>query len=97
MKFLIPFLIASSLSGQTPVPAWVAKSNQNAQILIAVGAKYSPESASSEGVPGLDEKVSVFSADQTQKHRADLVKARQHYRRISKPREIPWSARICRF
>jgi hypothetical protein len=75
MKLLIPFLAASALLAQTP--AWVAKSNQNAQILIAVGAKYGPEGASSEGVPGLDDKVSVFSADESQKHRADLVKARQ--------------------
>ena len=55
----------------------MAKSNQNAQILIAVGAKYGPEFASSEGVPGLDDQISVFSADESQKHRADLVKARQ--------------------
>jgi len=75
MKLLILFLTASYLLAQTP--AWVAKSNQNAQILIAVGAKYGPEGASSEGVPGLDDKVSVFSADESQKHRADLVKARQ--------------------
>jgi hypothetical protein len=75
MKYLIPFLAASTLLAQTP--AWVAKSNQNAQILIAVDAKYGPEGASSEGVPGLDDKVSVFSADESKRHREDLVKARQ--------------------
>ena len=75
MKLLILFLTASYLLAQTP--AWVAKSNQNAQILIAVGAKYGPEFASAEGVPGLDDKISAFSADESEKHRADLVKARQ--------------------
>ncbi len=77
MKILLPLLAASSLLAQTPPPAWVAKSNQNAQILIAIGAKYGPESASSEGVPGLDDKISVFSADESRRHREDLVKARQ--------------------
>jgi hypothetical protein len=75
MKLLIPFLAASSLLAQTP--AWVAKSNQNAQILIDIDAKYAPESASSQGVPGLDDQVIAFSADITARRRADIVKARQ--------------------
>jgi hypothetical protein len=81
MKYPIPFLAASSLVAQTGLEqsgplAWVAKSNRNAQIPIALNAKYGPEGASSEGVPGLDEKISVFSADESRRHREDLVKAR---------------------
>ena len=55
--------------------AWVAKSNANAQILIALGAKYGPEGASAQGVPGLDEQISTFAADGVQKLRADTVRA----------------------
>ena len=75
MKVLISFLAASALVAQTP-PAWVAKSNRNAQILIGLGAKYGPEGASSQGVPGLDDQISVFSADLAERHVADLAKAR---------------------
>jgi hypothetical protein len=76
MKKLCTLLLlaASSIAAQTP--AWVEKSNQNAQILISLGAKYGPEGASSQGVPGLDEQISSFSADITQRRRADLVQAR---------------------
>ena len=36
-------------------PAWVARSNANAKLLLEVGAKYDPESASERGVDGYDE------------------------------------------
>lgn len=51
-------LLAISAFAQTP-PAWVAKSNQNAQLLINIDAKYSPESAASDGVMGLDAEITV--------------------------------------
>ena len=57
-------------------PAWVAKSNENAQILITLGAKYGPEGASSEGVQGLDEKISVPGEETARRLRADLASAR---------------------
>lgn len=60
---------------QSP-PAWVAKSNQNAQLLIAINAKYNPESASQQGVPGLDEQIAKLSADRLSQTRADMVKTR---------------------
>ena len=41
---------------QTP-PAWVARSNQNAQVLLEVIARFNPESAGQFGVEGLDEQV----------------------------------------
>ncbi|MDQ1470288.1 MAG: hypothetical protein QOJ99_1768 [Bryobacterales bacterium] len=55
---------------------WVEKSNENAQILIRLNAKYGPEGASSQGVPGLDDQISTFPADRSQRVRADTVKAR---------------------
>ncbi len=74
--FVIIFLMALSLPAQTQ-PAWVSKSNENAQILIGIEAKYGPESASSQGVPGLDDQVSVFAADTTARRRADILSASQ--------------------
>ena len=56
--------------GQTP-PAWVAKSNQNAQLLLDIDARYAPESAGSSGATGLDERVSVISQDMPERIRAD--------------------------
>jgi len=38
-------------------PAWVAKSNQNAQVLLEIMARYSPESAGGYGVTGLDDRI----------------------------------------
>src|SRR6266516_1955151 len=56
-------------------PAWVAKSNGNAQILLNVQARYSPESAGSLGVTGLDEQISIPSADRPARLRHDLFEA----------------------
>ena len=75
MKPLIPLIALAPLLAQTP--AWVEKSNKSAQILIGLQAKYGPEGASSQGVPGLDDQVSSFGADRTVKLRADLVAARK--------------------
>src|ERR1044072_9894672 len=38
-------------------PAWVARSNENAQVLLKVIARFNPESAGQFGVEGLDEQV----------------------------------------
>jgi hypothetical protein len=67
---------ASAAEAQPGGPSWVTVSNENAQILIRLGAKYGPEGASSQGVPGLDDQISSFSADRPEKQRADTVKAR---------------------
>ena len=56
------------VTAQTPAPAaavrtqdWVARSNTNARILIAVVARLSPESAGRMGVDGLDEAITDYS------------------------------------
>jgi len=59
------------------VPEWVQKSNQNAQLLINVVAKYSPESAGESGVEGLDDQITVLSSDLPERSRRDLVAARK--------------------
>lgn len=75
-RTFLPILFAITVSAQTQ-PAWVARSNQNAQILIDIEAKYSPEDAGEDGVQGLDDQITVLSADRHDKVQADLTKARQ--------------------
>src|SRR6476620_10456963 len=75
--FRLPvFLLALPLIAQTP-PAWVQKSNENAQLLIEISARYSPESAARNGVTGLDEKVTVITPDGPQRARADYAAAKK--------------------
>jgi hypothetical protein len=73
MKKLLFFAAASMLAQP---PTWVLKSNESAQILIKLGAKYGPEGASAQGVPGLDDQASTISTAKTAELRADYVKAR---------------------
>ena len=54
---------------------WVQKSNQNAQVLLAILARYAPEGAGSLGVSGLDEQISIPSADLPAKSRRDVAGA----------------------
>lgn len=67
----------------TPAPppaadprAWIAKSNQHAQVLLAVRAKFQPEFAAWMGVPGLDEQISDFTPGHNQRLR-DAVRQAQ--------------------
>jgi len=58
-------------------PAWVTKSNQNAQLLIDIQARYSPEAASRNGAAGLDDKITVLSADRQRLQRRDWAEAQK--------------------
>ncbi len=53
-------------------PEWVQQSNLNAQLLIDIDARYSPESAAREGVSGLDGEITVLATDRAQRLRQDL-------------------------
>lgn len=50
---------------------WIKRSNDYAQILLKIQAKYGPEFAGRTGVQGLDEQVSQFPSDRRQKQKAD--------------------------
>ncbi len=78
MRFLLSLVLLSAAPvwAQSP-PAWVEKSNQNAQLLITIMARYAPESAAAEGVEGLDEQVSSAAPDEPERFRKDLTSARQ--------------------
>ncbi len=76
MRFsLLLFLFVAAAVWAQP-PAWVAKSNQNAQLLIAIMARYSPEDAATSGVRGLDEQVSTMSPEEPERFRRDTAVAR---------------------
>jgi hypothetical protein len=68
---ILLFLLSAIAFAQTP-PAWVARSNQNAQLLIDINARYSPESAGGSGVAGMDERVTLLAPDMPERIRADL-------------------------
>jgi len=74
---LVPCFQAAAQTQALARPAWIARSNQNTQILIDLDSKYSPEDAAEEGVRGLDDQVTVLSADRHEKVRADFLKARE--------------------
>jgi hypothetical protein len=77
-NFWISIALAAVAYGQQAAPeqGWVAKSNESAQILIRLGAKYEPEGAAAQGVPGLDEQITSLGADRAARQRADTVQAR---------------------
>lgn len=79
LLFLAILILAATVLAQsspTTPPAWVQRSNQNAQLLIDIMAKYSPEGASAEGVKGLDDEITKISSDRPQQMRRDLAAAR---------------------
>lgn len=68
-------IIALPILAQTP-PAWVAKSNQNAQLLIEIGQRYSPEGASRSGVTAFDDRITVLDPDRRANIRRDYARAK---------------------
>jgi uncharacterized protein (DUF885 family) len=60
----------------TAAPAWVATSNQYAQILIATQGRFNPEGLSFLGVPGFDDQVADLGPDNGARFRAAMTKAR---------------------
>ena len=70
------YLLALSALAQTP-PAWVEKSNRNAQLLIDISSRYGPEGAARNGVAGLDDRITTLDAGRGERLRADLAQARK--------------------
>jgi len=57
-------------------PAWVARSNELAQILLDAQGPFQPESTGFFGVPGYDDKVSDLGPDNGKRYRAAMTQAR---------------------
>jgi hypothetical protein len=68
-------LAAAAPPAAAPPAAWIEKSNQNAQVLLSVEARYAPEGAGSLGVTGLDDKISIPAADFGKRSRHDTQEA----------------------
>src|SRR3546814_20094613 len=57
-------------------PAWVEKSNADAQVLIAAQAKFQPASFSFFGIPGYDDKVADLGPDNGERFREAMAAAK---------------------
>jgi len=72
-----PALAAPAAKAATPAsPAWVARSNALAQILLDAQGPFQPEETGFFGVPGYDDKVADLGPDNGKRYRAAMAKAR---------------------
>ncbi|HEY0505710.1 MAG TPA: DUF885 domain-containing protein [Lysobacter sp.] len=67
---------AAKSTATRPAPAWVAKSNEYADILVKAQAEFAPEGMSFLGVPGYDERVADLKPGNPERFRAATAKAR---------------------
>jgi hypothetical protein len=79
-------IVAGSLHAQpsppaTP-PAWITRSNANAQTLLDVLAHFSPESASQFGLTGFDDKVADLHPGVDERSRAALLEAKAKLQKL---------------
>lgn len=66
---------SASAPASVTTPEWVKTSNANAQVLLAVMAKYAPEQAGFFGVSGFDAEVTNLSPGYDERSMADTRKA----------------------
>jgi membrane fusion protein (multidrug efflux system) len=82
-------LAAPAAKAASPsAPAWVAHSNELAQILLQAQAPFQPEMASFFGVPGYDDKGVDLGPDVTTRYRAALGTAQINLRFATVPAPI---------
>jgi hypothetical protein len=62
-------------------PSWIARSNDNAQILLNAQSAYNPEGAARQGLSGFDEQVLQLPKDRRERMKADLEKALRELQR----------------
>ena len=80
LAVLVPIVLASAASQAADLP-WVRRSNDNAQVLLQVIAKYAPEQASRIGVDGYDEEISDLTRDQFEPQSAEFRTAIVEFQR----------------
>ena len=78
---LVVLASAAIASAQPAPPAWIARSNENAQILLTLNAKYRTEGAARQGVSGLDEAVTQLPANRRESLKADTRAALDELRK----------------
>ena len=67
----LPQSAASPAATPAPQKEWIKRSNEYAQILLKIQAKYAPEFAGQAGVQGLDAKISQFPPNRRDQQKAD--------------------------
>ena len=67
---------AAAAKKPAAAPAWVARSNQLAQILLDAQGPFQPESTGFFGVPGYDDKVADLGPDNGKRYRDAMTRAR---------------------
>lgn len=68
--------MATTAAAAPTQPAWIDRSNQNAQLLLDVTARFSPESATDIGVTGYDEKTVDLGPQVDARQKAALLEVR---------------------
>jgi uncharacterized protein (DUF885 family) len=66
----------SRKAAMNPVPTWVRRSNEYAQVLITVQFRFQPESATFFGVPGYDHKVADLGPNHGKRYREATAEAK---------------------
>lgn len=72
----VAFLCTVLGAAATDTPAWIAQSNAHAQVLLDVLVRFSPEFATSTGIPGYDDQVTDLGPGVNERTRAAIVTAR---------------------
>ena len=78
---------ATSSAPAKPAP-WIQRSNENAQLLLDVMAKFAPEAAGRFGVSGLDEQVFDLTPGYEERANVAIQGVIETYRAGSPPRRI---------
>lgn len=68
-------LLPGAVLAQAVPPAWVARSNEHAQVLLQPLCKFAPEQAGQFGVEGLDEEIFDLEPQVDERARAAMVAA----------------------
>ncbi len=80
-----PTLLVSALTVLSlslfAAPDWVTRSNENAQVLLQVMAKFQPEQAAAFGVTGIDTQVSDRSPGYRERYQAAMAGAQAELRK----------------
>ena len=61
---------AAAAAAQDNAPGWIERSNQDAQLLLDVGAKFRPEGAARNGITGIDDQITDFTPGHRERFRA---------------------------
>jgi hypothetical protein len=86
----VSLLLAPSMNAQQPAstaqpaapPAWVQRSNRDAQVLLKVMARFNPEAAARFGVSGVDDQIVDLQPNFLERERQALRQAQGEFERM---------------